>query len=147
MSHKKKYPSIFGASGLITAAHYMAERIIKRRVDKKGVRIPDRIWQPQFKNNLRYKYWHNAYFGQVTHANNLLKEFDEECLIDAFNSHECQVILSVTNGTLKRVARDKEEVKAIKEAAKEAVTIVTTSTDKVGDIKLKKKKSKLGKLK
>lgn len=146
MSYKKKYKSVFGAKGLINAPNYLAEQIIERRMNKKGLKLPDRIWDRKYRKDLQYKYWHGAYFGEVTHACKLLKDFDEDCVIQALDSHECKLILSVTNNTLRRVAREIQKVKEQRERFKERqeLTIVaTTSTPKPK----RRTKSKLGKLK
>ena len=146
MFYKQKYKSIFGAKGLITAPNYLAEQIIKKRIDKKGISIPDCIWNPRFKTSLLYKYWHGAYVGEMINALALLKQYDEDCVIHALESHECKAILSVTNEKLARISREKQEVKDRQEEFSEKNTITLTAVDSVPKPQ-KGKKSMRGKLK
>lgn len=145
MSYKKKYKSIFGAAGLITAPHYLAEKIIKKRVDKKGLKIPDRIWDKKFSKDLEYKYWHGAYFGEYKKACVILKKYDEECVIKAIDSHECKLVLSLYNKNLERIIKDFQKVKEIKEKTREKNESFVSYKSKLPP-KQKGNKSKLGKL-
>lgn len=120
MSHKKKYKSQFGASGLITASQFLAECIILRRIKKKGLSLPSRFWTY---NNIEYKYWKNALKSEVIKANALLKKYDESCVIQAFNSNECKVILSLQNKKIYRVASELQKRKDTKEQIKEKTDI------------------------
>ena len=141
MSYKKKYKSIYGAKGLVNAPNHLAECIIKKRADKKGIKIPDRIWSKEFKRDLQYKYWHNAYFGELVHANALLDKYDESCIIEALHSYECNVILSLKNDKLARVARElhhkKKRAEQIREVNELHVVSPTTLPRKKSGTKTK----------
>lgn len=146
MSYKAKYKSCLGATRLITAPNYLAEQIIHKRASKKGIRLPDAIWNPKYRKDLRYKYWCNAYMGEVTKAASLLKQFDEDCVIQALKSPECDVILSLQNEKLERKSRELQDKKTLAEKNKETVELNVVSPDTLPRKRLGKK-SKLGKLK
>jgi hypothetical protein len=112
---------MFGAKGLITAPHYLAEKIIKKRIEKKGITIPNRIWDKKFLKDLEYKYWHGAYFGEYKKACEILKKYDEDCVIKAIDSYECKLVLSLYNQTFERIIKELQKVKAQKESIKEKV--------------------------
>lgn len=145
MSNKKKYQSILGAKGLITASNYLAELIIKKRSDSKGIKLPNRIWSEQFKKDIRYKYWHNSYFGELVHACSLLKKYDMDCILSALNSPECKVILSLKNVKLDRIAQEYQEKKKLEDTTQEKISLVTTDINSQPRPKLgvKNKLSKL----
>jgi len=146
MSNKKRYKSIFGAKGLITAPNYLAELIIQKRADLKGIKIPPRIWGPQYKKDIRYKYWHNAYFSELNHAHALCKDFDATLLITAFNDFECKPILTLKNAKLTRIANQLKQKKELAESIKEKNVLNVVSADTTPR-KKQGKKNKLGKLK
>ncbi len=146
MSYKKKYKSIFGAKGLITAPNHLAELIVQKRADKKGLKIPDRIWDKQFKTSLQHKYWHSAYMGELTHSYALLKKYDEDCIIEAFNSFECKPILTLRNSKLSRVAGQLQEKKDLAESVREKNELNIVSNTALPR-KKQGKKTRLGKLK
>lgn len=142
MSNKKKYKSLFGAKGLITASQYLAERIILKRIHKKGLSLPDRFWAS---GDIQYKYWKNILISEKIKADKLLKKYDESCVIKALESHECKVILSLQNKKIYRVASELQKVKDTKEKVKEKVNIESVP---VSSLPRKKtgKKSIIGRL-
>lgn len=147
MSYKKKYKSIYGAVGLVTAPNHLAELIIKKRADKKGLKIPNQIWSPKFKDKTSpYKYWYNAYFGELVHAASILKKYDEDCVIEAFHHHECLLILSLRNAKLTRISNELQQKKNLFESTKEKNKLNIVSANTLPR-KTAGQKSKLGKLK
>jgi len=146
MSYQKKYKSIFGANGLITAPNHLAEIIIKKRINKKGIKIPSRIWDKKFAKDPDYKYWHGAYFGEYKKACAVLKKYDEECVVKAIESYECKLVLSLYNKTFERVIKELQKQKHIKEKTKERIKPIVTYKNKLPP-KQKGTKSRLSKLK
>lgn len=146
MSYQKKYRSVFGARGLITAPNYLAEQIIKKRIAKKGIKIPQRIWDKKFAKDPEYKYWHGAYFGEYKKACAVLKKYDEDCVIKALDSYECKLVLSLHNKTFERVIKEIQKTKQIKEQVKEKVKTHVEYKNKLPP-KPKGQKSRLSKLK
>ena len=144
MSNSKKYKSIYGSENLLTAAQYLAELIAKRRSKKKGLSLPDRFWS---NNGTEYKYWKNVIVSENIHANKLLKKYDEDCVIKAFNSYECEKILSIKNKKLEEESRKNQKIKNDREKYKERNEKRDLDENKVPSKPMKKKKSKLGKLK
>lgn len=145
MSYKKKYKSMFGAKGLITAPNYLAEKIVKKRADKKGLRLPNRIWDRKYSRDLQYKYWHGAYFGEYKKACDVLSRHDEGCVIKAIDSYECEKILSLYNQTFERVISEFEKIKEVKEQNREKIEQLASYKSEVAP-KPKGNKSKIGKL-
>lgn len=145
MSYKKKYQSLMGAKGLITAPNYLAELIILKRANKKGINLPHRIWDKQFKGS-EYKYWHNSYFGELVYASAILEQFDEDCVIEAFNHNECELILSLKNEKLYRISKEIQDKKTLLLATKEKIDLVIANpnsiTKRVGVSKTKMSKLK-----
>lgn len=147
MSHKKKYKSVLGSSTLINAPNYLAEKIIKKRADKKGVTLPDRIWdRKKYGKSLQYKYWCGAYWGEHKKACEVLKKYDEDCAVQAIQHHECSVILSLHNEKFRRIAQELQDKKELEEKFKEKIDLKIVSADTLPEPKKTSSKSKLGKL-
>jgi hypothetical protein len=143
MPDKKKYQSIYGATKPIRGDQYLVELIIERRSNKGGVKLPDRFWSsPQS----QYQYWKNIFIAECVHAKKLFDKYDSDCIIQAFNSHECKYILSVTNKQLEKVVVELQRQKNVQRLTIEKTNIVTIPTHIVPK-QPTGKKSKLSKLK
>lgn len=147
MSYQKKYKSILGADDLINAPNYLAEQIIVKRAKQKGIKLPNKIWDKKFKNKLEYKYWHNAYIGEVIHATKILKEFDESCVIKALDSYRCKPILTLKNQKLRAEAKELQNKKEQQELIKEEIVVNKAPVNTRPRRPLSGTKTKLGKLK
>lgn len=126
MSNSKKYASIYGAKRSIRPDQYLVELIIKRRSEKQGVNLPDRFWS--FKNN-KYEYWKNIFAAECTHAQKLFNKYDAECIIDAFNSYDCRLVLSVTNNKLEKITKEFQRRKDTLEKVREHVNLTIVPTN------------------
>ena len=123
---------------------YLVELIIKRRADKKGIRLPNRFWIKELKN--KYEYWVKIWNHETKYAQRLFKKYDPECVIDAFNSHDGDNILSANNKRLDKLAKEFQRRKDVLDATREKNTLVVTSTV-TGPRKQKGKLNKLSRLK
>lgn len=111
----------------ITAAQYLAEFICERIAEKEGKRLALKFW-----NN---KEWNKKFRLQITHANKLLKDYDNNvrCIIRALNTFQGKKVYSLG-------ARYILDPLIIDEIKKQAV-IKTTSlqTEDVADIPISRK--------
>ena len=143
MSNKAKYKSIYGSTRLLRVEQYLAELIIKRRADKKGLRLPDKFWTIK---DIQYKYWKNALASEIIHGSKIAKQYDSDCIIKAFNSYECQVILTLKNSKLDRIANDLQKKKDLAKQVREINPLEVVSPDEKPRQPIGRK-NKLGKLK
>ncbi len=144
MSDKKKqYASIYGALKPIRPDQYLVELIIQRRSMKKGITLPHRFWAD--KNN-QFEYLSKLFFSECRHAKPLFNKYDPECVIDAFQSFDCQYVLSAANKQLDKVAKEFQRRKDLIEQTKQETTLVTTDINII-PMKPTGKKNKLSKLK
>jgi hypothetical protein len=145
MSHKKKYESKLGAKGLITAPNFLAEFILLRHAKSRKNSVPQRIWDKKFKKDLRWKYWHSLYHGEMTRAAKLLKDFELKDVLTALNTDEGKVILSLSNNKIRRLTKQAQTQRELAEQTKEKVELNVVSGDTLPR-RTNTKKSKLGKL-
>ena len=144
MSDKKKlYASIYGALKPIRPDQYLVELIIQRRANKKGITLPNRFWADK---NIQFEYWSKLFYSECKHAKPLFNKYDPECIIDAFQSFDCQYILSAANKQLDKVSREFQRRKDLLDSIKQDTEIVTVATNIVPNKPLGKK-NKLSKLK
>ena len=121
---KRKYTSIYGAKNLLTAAQYLAELIIEKRSKKQNEKLPSRFWTlPE------YKKWKLILQSENIHACELLKKYDEDCVINGFNCYECDVILTLKNKKLDMASQRFQKEKDKVEKVKEIVELNTTTID------------------
>jgi len=147
MSYSKKYKSHLGAQGLITAPNYLAEFILLRHAENRGIKLPSRIWNKTlYSKSLQWKYWYGLYHGEMKRALALLKKFNLNHILKALNTGEGKVILSLQNKKLSRLVKDVtiQEEKNEKYKEKVELNIVEPTTLPRS---YTNKKSKLGKLK
>ena len=144
MSDKKKqYASIYGALKPIRPDQYLVELIIQRRSNKKGIKLPNRFWADK---NIQFEYWSKLFFSECKHAKPLFERYDPECVIDAFQSFDCQYVLSAANQQLEKVVIEFQRRKNLTDQTKQEITLVTTDINIV-PVKPSGKKNKLSKLK
>lgn len=141
MKINKKYLSVYGAKKAIRADQYLVELIIQRRAERQKVILPPRFW-----SNPLFKTWTQIFGSELRHSKSLFDKYDAECIIEAYQSHECKNILSSTNKQFEPVIQEFQRRKNLLESTQEKIEIVTHSTESVPN-KSSGQKSKLGKLK
>ena len=142
-----RYKSKLGATRLIAPEHYLAEFILLRHAAAKKYHLPDRIWnKARFAHSLEHKYWYGLYWGEHKRATEWLKLFSVNIILDALQTDEGKVILSLTNPKLKRLLPEAQRRHDLKEATREKIDLEVVPTNTVTRTKLGTK-SKLGKLK
>lgn len=128
MKTNKKYLSIYGAkSKTVRPDQYLVELIIKRRADKQNIKLPDRFWSKEYGGE--YDYWTKIFGSELRHSKPLFTKYDPDCIIEAFQSFDCQYILSSTNKQLNKIAKEFQRRKDLLDSVKEVVEVVTTNTD------------------
>lgn len=142
-NNKKQYASIYGATRPIRPDQYLVELIIKRRADKKGITLPQRFWSIK---NVQFAYWTQIFGSELRHSKSLFKKYDPECIIDAFNSYDCQYVLSSTNKQLEKITKEFQRRKDLIEQTKQEVNIFTNDINSVPN-KKSGTKTRLSKLK
>jgi hypothetical protein len=121
-----KYQSIYGAVKPITAAQYLVELIIQRRAKKSKVYLPPGWYKREFGD--QYKYWTKIWNYETKFVKQLFEKYDPQCVIDAFNSHDCQMILSANNKKLAEISAEFQRRKKARDLVKEETILNTTST-------------------
>ena len=144
MSNTKRYKSIYGSPRLLDIDQHLAELVIKRRADKRGIALPHRFWSK--KADGYDKTWGNALVGEIIHSRAFSSKYDDDCLLMAFNSKECEVVLTLKNSKFERIAKELQQSKdmLIAVADKVELDIVEANT---GPRKIQGKKTKLSRLK
>ena len=142
-NHEKRYVSIYGALKPIRPDQYLVELIIQRRAAKKGIKLPNRFWSNK---NIQYTYWAKIFFSECKHAKPLFDKYDPDCIIDAFQSHDCQYILSAANKQLEKITKEFQRHKDLVEKTKETNTIQTVDINIIPRKPIGKR-NKLSKLK
>ena len=143
-NNEKLYQSIYGATKLIRPAQYLAELVVKRRTERKKIDLPHQFWLQKYEE--QYGYWKNVFVAECIHAERLMKEYDCDCIINAFNSYDCQKILSVTNKKLKEISRELQRQKNNIEQTREKINIIVANPN-VFSTNIRGKGSKISKLK
>jgi hypothetical protein len=146
-NNEKRYLSIYGApsnGGRIMPHQYLVELIIERRAEKKGIKLPNCFWRKPQRET--YDYWYKIFLHETVYAQRLFRKYDAQCVIDAFNSHDGQKILSANNKSLNKLAKEFQRRKDVLDATREKNKLVVTKTD-TGPRKQKGKLNKLSKLK
>ena len=144
MSNKQKYQSVYGAKTRIRADQYLVELVIQRRADRKNITLPDRFWA--VKRNGKYAAWVKIFGSELTHARRIFDQFDEDCVVKAFEDYECRAILTLSNKKLTQLAGEYQKQKELQKAAQENIELDVVSTD-TAPRKQQGKKSRLSKLK
>lgn len=135
------YSSIYGAKKPIRADQFLVELIIQRRAQKQSVVLPPRFW-----SNPAFQTWSRIFGSELRHSKPLFNKYDAECIIDAYQSHECKNILSSTNKQFEKVIKEFQRRKDLLDKVQEKIEIVTQSTT-VLPRKQVGKQSKLSRLK
>jgi len=125
-NNKKQYQSIYGALKPIRPDQYLVELIIQRRASKKNIKLPNRFWS---NNSIQYVYWSKIFFSECKHAKKLFDKYDPDCIIDAFNSHDCKYVLSTANKKLEEITQEFQRRKNLIESTKEQKVIETSNTN------------------
>ena len=89
----KKYPSKYSNNKFVSAAQYITEIICEKKAIKDKEDLHYRFWIN--------KKWSSFYRNQIATANDLVKKYDDQAIISALNSKECQNIYSLRAPFLK----------------------------------------------
>jgi hypothetical protein len=147
MSYSKKYKSHLGAQGLITAPNYLAEFILIRHAENRGIKLPSKIWSKKlYGSSLQWKYWYGLYHGELTRAYRLLKKYKLNYVLKALQTGEGKVILSLQNNKISRLTKEICEQEKKIEQYKERVELNIVKPNTLPRSS-RSNKSKLGKLK
>lgn len=72
------YKSCFIKNAEITAAHFLAEQMLRRQAGRDQIELKGDFWKS--------KRWANEFRRQAFYADSLLKKFSMNALVNAFNS-------------------------------------------------------------
>lgn len=119
----------------ITAAQYLAEKVVEREAHKKKVNLSSHWWNQ--------KAWKNKFKSQVTKSYQLLKTYDLKAILRALDKNPWCYTLR-TNAILFEIKKQQRILEKEREKLEKSATLSTTNVDsiphRVGQ------KSKLGKL-
>lgn len=118
----KKYASIYGAKKLVRADQFLVELIIQRRAQRQNIILPPRFW-----SNPAFQTWTRIFGSELRHCKPLFSKYDAECIIDAYQSHECKSILSSTNKQFEKIIREFQRRKDLIKETQEKIEIVAQS--------------------
>jgi hypothetical protein len=104
---KAVYPSRYSPTAKVHAAQYITELICENKAKKEKKELPIRFWKLQE--------WQKFYRYQIMLANQLIKEYDESCIIGALMDKRCWWVVSLRTKFLTKIIEEKREEKSIQE--------------------------------
>ena len=139
--------SIYNPGKQISEAQYLAEYIIKKGADNKGVVLPERFWGTKDDPKTEWKSWGDRIPIENIHAKRLLKTHSFKNIMSAIDDHRSRFVMSLTNKNLVKIINEYSAREKRKSIIEESIRVdVKKTSTKTLPSRKPGKKSRLSKL-